>query len=46
MSTAERDLLDELAAQVQPEDGKPVTRTEVAIAALRQALRHPADETS
>jgi hypothetical protein len=46
MSTAERDQLDELAAQVQPEDGKPVTRTEVAIAALKQALLHPVDEQS
>jgi hypothetical protein len=44
MTSAERNLLDELAVQVQPDDGKPVTRTEVAIAALKQALLHPSDE--
>lgn len=37
---SERALLDELAARVQPEDGKAVTRTEVAIAALKQALQY------
>jgi hypothetical protein len=38
LSHQERDLLDEVAAQVGAQDGKPVTRKEVAIAALKQAL--------
>jgi hypothetical protein len=43
VSAEERGLLDEIAHQVNPDDGKPVTRTEVAIAALKQALQHAED---
>jgi hypothetical protein len=44
MTGAERALLDDIAGEVQPEDGKPVTRTEVAVAALREALIHPSED--
>ena len=43
ITMAERDLLDEIGRQADPDDGRPVTRTEVAIAALRQAIHHAAD---
>jgi len=42
LSLAERDFLDEFGAGIEPDDGKLVTRTEIAIASLQIAL-HRAD---
>jgi hypothetical protein len=42
LNLAERDFLDEFGRSIEPDDGKPVTRTEIAIASLQIAL-HRAD---
>jgi hypothetical protein len=42
LNLAERDFLDEFGRSIEPDDDKPVTRTEIAIASLQAAL-HRAD---